>query len=364
MSLAATPHVAATPLDAEDSEGVSVASCQKRTMQDPALSCKRLKTARGFATRRRIDAWYGSAWWEAEITLKDADKAQGLKDKAQEAPNAPNAEAAGRTPATMPRMWISLDDLTPRGEFGSSLPPQIAVFGRQLSEDGSSRLLRLLQHLQDAAPCPFQDLLPHPPGGWVLYHGTSPEAAAAICATGRLLPSRTGMQGPGVYLGSFWKAFKFASREPRTYRLLAGTVFRVRVLARPGTRLKVLDTTEGADNRNVPCACDACTSRPAFLRTAFTEAARKFQDHDGLWRQQPDLAGVHLPPTPWHADGRTIVKNEEFVFHEDRVHLVVEAAAEVDLASVAADAPYDPLQRSQRVHNWRLLPETKTPAQE
>lgn len=108
----------------------------------------------------------------------------------------------------------------------------------------------------------------------VLYHGTDGAAASALREDG-LRPSEGGMMGPGVYLGSFFKAARYAmynsarlnagaalGRAPPTGSLpdswyrASGAVARVLVDMR-GARLAV------ATCRAAECACATCAAEAA-----------------------------------------------------------------------------------------------------
>lgn len=276
-------------------------------------------------------------------------------------------------------VWVSAADLVPWGGVpGTDVSARITVFGVPVCTRAASSAKAMLQKLDAGIP-PHAGLR----HGVVLYHGTHRAGFRGIRDSGfRLSPSLTGMLGPGVYLGSFWKAVRFASRDGATYALrsppepLAGVsgggggggcaaghehlpdahagpavVCRVRLL------VDVRRQVHFASFRDEPCVCTRYCNPPTATATTkpasspWSSKVRRVVDHDATWCRHGYLASAVLPAHATHPahPGKRVVTNEEFVALPHA--LAFRDAAAVDLRSIHAtpEGHYDPLQRSQRI---------------
>ena len=112
----------------------------------------------------------------------------------------------------------------------------------------------------------------------VVYHGTARENVRSIVSEG--LRPTFGMVGLAVYFGTFWKAFRFATRT-QTYEKRPGAMLRYYAFWR---RVQYKLPTDA------PCACDKC--QKLLRKRATTEEKAKnrlmavFADHNRTWTQQ------------------------------------------------------------------------------
>ena len=204
-------------------------------------------------------------------------------------------------------IWLCAGDAEPRGgvpELGVAAIS--SVFGIPLT----SRLIAALQTLA----CDVR----------VVYHGTGEENFASISLVG--LYMTFGQLGTGVYLGSFWKACRFAGRDqdykrrdsPLVLRVLVRTVSEV-LYPRPGHA----------------CACVLCEKKSRDRAAAC--------DHSKTWTG--GSCGTLLLKR--YEDGAWITKNEEWAYARADILRIAEA---VRLDKETISGPhYDPLQRDIRI---------------
>lgn len=199
-------------------------------------------------------------------------------------------------------VWITRDDCTLRGGLKVPTVYGIAIDGSVVSAWGR---------------------LPEPSViVRVGYHGTSLECWDSIRKS-ELRPS-LGQMGHGVYLGSFWKACRFAARDQAYKWRDRGVLLRVLWEAR-GEELLV--------PRSIPCPCDTlCKGRPYEQRL--------ISAHELVWTDSGwgTLQVGQLPSGKW------ITHNEEWVTAPANVLRLCEAV-EIDKSSVSGEK-YDPLQRN------------------
>jgi len=133
-----------------------------------------------------------------------------------------------------------------------------------------------------------------------VYHGTDKQFLKSILQQG-LRPSY-GMFGNGVYFGSFWKAFRFATLT-QDYKKRSGAIFRC------------LAFWKTVYIRNhYPAQCSCCTGKT-------------YADHKGAWLASGKDV-LYLYPTMLDSE-KWAVKNEEwFVPQADKVFLDAFAYAE------------------------------------
>lgn len=125
------------------------------------------------------------------------------------------------------------------------------------------------------------------------------------------------MFGTAVYLGSFWKAYRFATLT-QDYQ------------DRPGAVIRVLAFWKRTVIRNFQsphCYCAACCGKPTFA------------DHQETWKQPTVDVLVMLPQ---ESQGKFIVRNKEYACRDDSL-LVLDA---VCTATRTARMSHDPWDRS------------------
>jgi hypothetical protein len=119
----------------------------------------------------------------------------------------------------------------------------------------------------------------------VVYHGTSRDHVKSIVKGG--LKASFGMFGTAVYLGTFWKAFRFATLT-QDYKPREGAVFRI---------LAFWNTTFFRHATSPACFCSMCCGKPTFA------------DHQEQWKTS---AADNIVLLPVEQNGKFIVKNEEY----------------------------------------------------
>ena len=150
----------------------------------------------------------------------------------------------------------------------------------------------------------------------VAYHGTGGDAFKSIAKT-CLNPTR-GQLGIGCYVGSFWKACRFAARDQaymwRQHPIVMRVLWRAPVIEFP----------------NSPCGCPDCLQIP--------EEKRRVCAHGVEWAGR----AAFLRPVQ-HSDGTWATRNEEWCIPQSSIVRLAEA---VDLDRNSVHGPhYDPLQR-------------------
>jgi hypothetical protein len=151
----------------------------------------------------------------------------------------------------------------------------------------------------------------------VLYHGTAKENTKQILKEG-LKPS-FGMFGTCVYLGTFWKAYRFAALS-QTYVPRLGSIFRCLVfLKRPVLRSLYTEPT---------CHCPTC------------KGSVTFSDHLETWT----AFGDHVYLFPVKLNDTYVVKNMEVAL-KDTSKLILDTVCFVK----EGPTPYDPCDRSVRL---------------
>lgn len=247
-------------------------------------------------------------------------------------------------------VWIVADDCSPRGAFA---PAGVAARVQWMSvpvDEGDATLLRSLHGTIRA----LAGISPDAPDPLSLYHGTATAAVPAISASGLL--ATHGMLGEGVYVGTLWKAARFASMT-QAYEPRPGAVLRVLCFA---TKFAELPRPSWA------CACERCTphSEPvapltssgtveAGARASGLGLSATICDHASVWaREGWDGAHARVSDVPVGTcrDGtpKYLLRNEEWVI---RPSLVVPShVAEVDAATLSSGGVhYEPLHRGARI---------------
>jgi len=207
-------------------------------------------------------------------------------------------------------MWITEDDTRPRGNVSAR------VFGIPLSASVCSGWLAIPTVVSKSGP-------------WrvcVGYHGTDASVLPSIF-THSLSPS-LGQLGMGVYVGSFWKACRFAVRD-QEYAFRKDPVV-IRVLWLCDTQKQLVFP------RKSPCRCASFCARKS-------DEKRRACGHDIFWPTQDVWQSGFLPPCQF-SDGKWITRNEEWVMPSSALERL-QQVVRIDLASVNGPH-YDPEQRN------------------
>jgi hypothetical protein len=165
---------------------------------------------------------------------------------------------------------------------------------------------------------------------FVGYHGTSLEAWKSISKENHLRPS-FGQLGHGVYVGSFWKACRFAGRD-QDYKFRNHPIV-LRVL------LKCIPEKQLTFPRKEECTCKMfCEGQKKELVEACA--------HEYDWNTPQEYSYGFLKPTQM-SDGKWITKNEEWIFPS---HSIIRLAEAVELNKESIAKPdYDPWQRNIKI---------------
>jgi hypothetical protein len=178
--------------------------------------------------------------------------------------------------------WIVADDCSPRGAF-EEVPHLITFMTFKIEEETARQITSADFVLSSKISRPLS-----------LYHGTKQCNVSGILKCG-LIPS-TGMMGNAVYLGTVWKASRFAALS-QTYEKQKGSIFRV--LTFPKSCLEF-------PRPWWRCSCEKC------LLNSWASA---IVDHCGFWQSNYQCAHV----TTTKAEGflkdgsqKYLIKNDEW----------------------------------------------------
>lgn len=193
-----------------------------------------------------------------------------------------------RANIVMDGFWAIESDWMPTGGLVGQVPFESIVYGIRIeppmSMDEWKRILRAT-HCDVCVPI-------------VQYHGTSKENIKSIVANG--IRTTYGMFGDAVYLGTFWKAFRFATLT-QDYKVRDGAIFRCLVLIRKSV-IRNGDLTR--------CGCADCREIPTFA------------DHLQSWKSRGDAVFMF----PAMLNNAWVVRNTE-VAVADSVPIFLESVA-------------------------------------
>lgn len=222
--------------------------------------------------------------------------------------------------------------------------PSVRVFGRVLSE-GARKAWRavggwLIQwSYRSGACCPI-----------VLYHGTHDMHRASICEGGlseSVRPQRghaadPRFQGPGVALGHFFKASRFAAFDA-LYKMREhgeAVVFMALLFPLRGVLVRGSFEDKGGN------AEDAYVEKHAREDTKRARDLCKWSDHKGKWRDGYDAVYVPVP--------NPVTSNAEWCAKADRV--AVHSFVKLDMTAYAKTCPtYMPHHREVRVVGTHVM---------
>lgn len=207
-------------------------------------------------------------------------------------------------------VWIVSDDCTPRGGF-EHVSHRITFLTFDIDLSTAKDILLVDRELGFTSPLS-------------LYHGTDRSYVSSIIARG-LSPSY-GMMGRAIYLGTLWKAARFAILG-QNYEKRKGSIFRV---------LSFPTSTAKFPREGWICRCKKCLE---------TQWARTIVDHEGHWQLDHDCAHVQATRGEgFFADGspKYLLKNEEWAILPKTLCIATHCAQVED----SYGEHYDPLQRN------------------
>jgi hypothetical protein len=226
----------------------------------------------------------------------------------------PLVTSAGKEVAVhMPSQETEMPKPTLRTASGSAfkfkwIPAAAVSSGSWFHQEVSPLLQAAWRHARDCL-LPRRVVARTTPEPMVLYHGTSAAAAKSIVKQRRLLPSATGMLGSGVYMGSFWKAARFATWDAHYTPRVEGWVVMALAFVDPSA-VKIIGTKK-----------DALCAKRDFPKVP--------------------------PGRVYHCTSSSgVVKNEEWCAAPNVV--AVRHCAKLDATTVNADK-HDPLARTARI---------------
>jgi hypothetical protein len=224
-------------------------------------------------------------------------------------------------------MWIVPADARPSGGIDNAGVADIcSVFGIPivLSE---SKLQQICSVVPSAAKSPSH----------VLYHGTSSDVWESLCKHG--LRPTYGMLGVGVYLGTFWKAARYASQTQTYSDRKEGIIVRVYVFA-----FSLFTFPENLRAPAYVCKCENCERALRSGEGAQIERAAH-TDHLSQWALDKTCHGAELLPKQSKANPSLwIVRNAEWCIRPECVQI-----QNCALLEMRQDAVYDPCDRTRRI---------------
>ena len=178
--------------------------------------------------------------------------------------------------------WIVADDCSARGSF-EDIPNMITFMTFKIDDETARQITAADFFLSRTISKPLS-----------LYHGTKQCNVSNILKCG-LLPS-IGMMGNAIYLGTVWKASRFAALS-QTYEKQNGSIFRV---------LTFPISCVTFPRSSWQCSCEKCQ---------LNSWASAIVDHCGLWQSTYDCAHVKTTKGEgFFKDGsqKYLIKNDEW----------------------------------------------------
>jgi len=194
-------------------------------------------------------------------------------------------------------IWSVYDDAVPKGHFSDcdlKVPGHSTVYGIPIHPNVWRVLCFGLKHIYEQSPwndCTIQN------EPLVVYHGTDKSVIANIVKDG--LRPTFGMLGTGIYFGTFWKSFRFATRT-QDYIKREGAILRC---------FAFWTSVAYKTGRSDPCACKECAKALKVRSKQKREDAifkTRFCDHEALLLKFYEAVRA-LP------EARSPIKNEEYI---------------------------------------------------
>lgn len=166
-------------------------------------------------------------------------------------------------------VWAHYQDTIPRGAYADEkIDPVSVFFGVPIDKSLFALLcFEMAKIYVKLGLNPLDD--PH-----VVYHGTSRENVKLIIRDS--FKPTMGMLGLAIYFGTFFKAFRFATRT-QTYEIRPGAIMRVYAFWTTPTIKHYINSQ--------PCVCSECVKKPE-------SPSRRIADHDAIWSKITDFVFV------------------------------------------------------------------------
>ena len=221
-------------------------------------------------------------------------------------------------------VWLVSDDFTQRGGFYPEDVPDCSVyFDTRISATDSLKILRHKHEINERLQCNCNPLS--------LYHGSGADRKDSILLNG--LRSSFGMLGDAVYLGTFFKASRYASRQQDYTLRSEGVIFRCLAFVN-------VDNIRQYPLLNYSCTCQNCINNKSGFE--------KVSDHFSQWNTGMFCAAqviVSKEPFGFKKGGepKFLSKNAEWAFRPDSV--IIGEFLYLDISSILGPH-YHPLQRN------------------
>jgi hypothetical protein len=223
-------------------------------------------------------------------------------------------------------VWLVSDDFTPKGGFYPENVPDTSVyFDTRISARDSLKMLRHKHKINELLQCTCDPLS--------LYHGSGADRKDSILLNG--LRQSFGMLGDAVYLGTFFKATRYASRQ-QDYKLRdEGVIFRC------------LAFVKSSNIRQYPLLGYSCTCQNCINKNSGFE---RISDHFSQWNTGMFCGAevlVSKEPFGYKKGGepKFLSKNAEWAFRNNSVF--VQEFLPLDISSIMGPH-YHPLQRNSK----------------
>jgi hypothetical protein len=196
-------------------------------------------------------------------------------------------------------IWSVYDDTVPKGNFSDpsqniEVESQSTLYGIPIDPNIWRILCFGLKHMYGTSPwseCRIQE------DPLVVYHGTDKQIVPSIIKEG--LKPTFGMLGTGIYFGTFWKSFRFATRT-QDYVKREGAILRC---------FAFWTSMAYKTGRSDSCACKECAKALKVRSKQKREDAifkTRFCDHQALLLKFYEAVRA-LP------EAGSPIKNEEYV---------------------------------------------------
>lgn len=222
-------------------------------------------------------------------------------------------------------IWLVLNDFIPRGEFKpENIQSKSMYFNIEISEIDSFKVLKHNKDINSLLNCNFSPLS--------LYHGSGLDRKDSILKFG-IYPS-FGMLGTAVYLGTFFKACRYAARHQNyEFRKEGGLLFRCLAFID-------LDKICKYPLNGFQCHCEKC-KQDSF-------GFEHVSDHLSKWNTGLfSCAEILVSDKPFGVkktgEKKYLCKNAEWGFRKESVF--VKEYLLIDMSSVQGPH-YNPLQRN------------------
>jgi hypothetical protein len=220
------------------------------------------------------------------------------------------------------KVWLVSDDFEKKGEFKPEKIHGVSTyFDTLLRKEDCDKVQAYKCQIKDLLGCNFEPM--------ALYHGSGADKLDSILKHG--LKSSFGMLGNAVYLGTFFKACRYASRQQNYQFRSEGVVIRCLAFA------KTFANYPSFDHK---CECEKCMREMSGFE--------KVSDHLSVWnRGQFCAVQVCVSEKPFGfkktGEAKYLSKNAEWGFREESVQ--IQEYLYLDLTSVMGPE-YHPLQRN------------------